>query len=989
MNSELLFLPLLVLFLAGLMAFLSRFAGFSRRFGVPLQGALLALAPLAAFLWLLVHLPELNAGTVYVWQIAWLPAEGAAGLSFPLSLYLDPLSALFGLLITGIGTLVLLYSGYYFRTDPAGVWRFFTYLLFFMSAMLGLVLAGDLITLFIFWEGTSIFSFLLVAYKTDYPSARRGAFKALLLTGGGGIALLAGLLLVAEVAGGSQWQQILAAGPQLRASAWYGLMLGLVALGAFTKSAQFPFHVWLPGAMSAPTPASAYLHSATMVKAGIYLLARLNPALGLTELWFWLLGTVGLLTMVTGAYLGLKQNDLKALLAYSTVSQLGALLLLIGQDTAIAFKALVIGVVAHALYKSALFLLVGIVDLQAGTRDLRRLGGLRRALPLTFLLVVPAALSMAGLPPLFGFLAKETLLATAVHPTLPAAVAWILPAATVFAGSFLLAQSGLLLVDVFLGRRGNQQATATKIQEAPRVMLLAPAIPALLSLAIGLLPEPEGVATFFAAAARTAFGGEVKVSLALWTGLTVPLSLSIVAVSLGLLLFRFRTRVRAQQARLDWSLETGYRGLLAAMDRAAAIATRLQQGRLRFYLLVILSGIPLLLLAFYLAPNASSPELPRAVAPAAGVLGIARLVALIVTVGATLASVLLRRDFAAIVAFGAAGLGVALLMALEPAPDVALVQVIVDVLALVILVLALTRLPRAQRRRASDLTFLQSRAGLVRDGLVALAGGVVMGALTLVALLSRPRSSVVTPFYEENAKPLTGAQDIVGAIIVDFRALDTLLEIAVFGAAGLGVYILLRHTVRRTEQPLLPASTWRWPTHGLGGFQASPFVRALAYLALPLALMLAAVHTIYGHDRPGDGFTAGVLVSLAIAFWYVVFGYEEIRARLFWLRPRLLLSGGLLLALVTGVLAALPDGVFLAPVDWGKNWNLPLPPGFYLSRAFLFEVAIALTVLGSAAYILNVLGHPGREAAPAAEMTPVTEPPSPVPVAGTEIVEEH
>ena len=270
---------------------------------------------------------------------------------------------------------------------------------------------------------------------------------------------------------------------------------------------------------------------------------------------------------------------------------------------------------------------------------------------------------------------------------------------------------------------------------------------------------------------------------------------------------------------------------------------------------------------------------------------------------------------------------------------------------------------------------------------MALAGGLVMGALTLVALLSRPRTSAVTPFYEANAKPLTSAQDIVGAIIVDFRALDTLLEIAVFGTAGLGIYILLRHTARRQEQPLVPASSWRWPTQGLGGLQMSPFVRVLAYLALPLALILAAVHTIYGHDRPGDGFTAGVLVSLAIAFWYVVFGYEEIRARLFWLRPRLLLAGGLLLALATGVLAAVPEGHFLGPVDWGKAWGLALPPGFYLSRAFLFEVAIALTVLGSAAYMLNVLGHPGREVETTAQTVRQLEVGPPVPVAGAEMVE--
>ena len=293
------------------------------------------------------------------------------------------LSALFALLVTGIGVLVVIYAGGYFREDQTA-WRFFVYLFLFMFAMLGLVLAGDLISLFIFWEVTSITSYLLVAYKTKDAKARQGAFQALLITAGGGVALLLGFLAIGAVVGSVDLAAVLGSGDALRESDIYLAILVLIALGAFTKSAQFPFHFWLPGAMSAPTPASAYLHSATMVKAGIYLLARLNPALGFTDAWFWLFSIVGLFTMLLGAYLGLKQNDLKALLAYSTISQLGVLVMLVGQDTSVAFKALVIGVVAHALYKSALFLVVGLVDLQTGTRDLRRLGGLWNAMPAVF-----------------------------------------------------------------------------------------------------------------------------------------------------------------------------------------------------------------------------------------------------------------------------------------------------------------------------------------------------------------------------------------------------------------------------------------------------------------------------------------------------------------------------------------------------------------------------------------------------------------------------
>ncbi len=414
---ECLLLLCLIIFAAALTAALFGLPAFNKRLSITRLSWLLALAPLSALILLASQVPEANAGVVFIWQWEWLPSLGLS-----LGFYVDDLSLFFGLLITFIGTLVIVYTGQYFKGDQ-GAWRFLTYLLLFMVSMLGIVMAGDVLTLFIFWEGTSILSYLLVAYKSDSKAARHGAFRALLITGGGGIALLVGVLFLSYVAGGTDFTTILNSGDVLRSSEFYTVILILVALGAFTKSAQFPFHFWLPGAMSAPTPASAYLHSATMVKAGIYLLARLNPALGFTESWFWLLTITGGITMVTGAYLGLKQNDLKGLLAYSTISQLGILVMLIGQDIAIAYKALVIGILAHALYKSALFLVAGIVDHETGTRDMRRLGGLAKVMPFTFVAALLAALSMAGLPPMFGFLAKETLLATTmgVHPT-PAAL---------------------------------------------------------------------------------------------------------------------------------------------------------------------------------------------------------------------------------------------------------------------------------------------------------------------------------------------------------------------------------------------------------------------------------------------------------------------------------------------------------------------------------------------------------------------------------------
>jgi multicomponent K+:H+ antiporter subunit A len=957
--------PLLTILVGVLVASAAGLPSLNRRLTVTKLAWLLALAPLVSFGLLLGTVAQLGRGPALLWRLDWIPS---LGLSF--SLYFDHLSALFALLVTGIGTLVVVYAGYYFKSEqrPWGEWRFLTYLLLFMTAMLGLVLAGDVITLFIFWEGTSVTSFLLIAYKTKDEAARRGAFKSLFITGGGGIALLLGLLLLSYVAGSSDLATILTSGDLLRQSVLYPAMLGLIALGAFTKSAQTPFHIWLPDAMSAPTPASAYLHSATMVKAGIYLLARLNPALGFTDLWFWLLSLFGLATMLTSAYLGLKQNDLKALLAYSTVSQLGVLVVLIGQDTEIAFKALAIGVLAHALYKSALFLVVGSVDHEAGSRDLRHLGGLARSMPFSFVVGFLAALSMAGLPPLFGFLAKETLLATATHPTVPPAVNILFPAAAVIAGAFVLAQAGMLVWDTFMGKPRDPTIHA---HEAPWAMVLAPAVPALFSLAIGVLPEPEFLASFLADAAAEVYGAKVKVSLALWTGITVPLLLSVVAVSLGTGLFLFRHRVRAWQMRISerWSVNSLYSWLLSLIDHAAGLATRLQGGNLRTYLVVILLGMVALVAGFGgLSRWESLADLSLPVLNFAGEVAVLRIFALLVIVAAAVATVVLRRDFSAVVALGAAGLTVAVLMVLEPAPDVALVQVVVDILTMVVLVLALTRLPREQRQRADRLSDQQGvspmgRASLARDVLIATASGAVVAFVTLVALTSRPRESAVTPFYEEAAKALTGAKDIVGAIIVDFRALDTLIEIFVFSLAGLGVYTLLRYASRKAgdEAESPSPAVAQLPTLGIGGRETSPFVHALAYVSLPLSMLIAVVHILYGHDQPGDGFTAGVIVSLALGFWYVVFGYGQVRQRLTWLRPASLIGGGLMLAILTATTAALLTGSFLGHYDFGQQLGLVLPRGFNLSTSLLFELSICLAVLGSASYMLDTLGHPGEE----------------------------
>ncbi len=946
----------------------------------------LSIAPLSAFVSLLALSSSLAEGQAIAWRLAWLPE-----LNIALAFYLDGLSLLFGLIVTGIGALVVIYAGYYFSPHhPAGAHgdqgapqaehtpgndaHFFFYLLLFMTSMLGLVLAGDVIALFVFWEGTSLTSFLLIAYKSKDEEARKGAFKALFVTGAGGIALLAGLLFAVVISSSTDLATILRSGDLLRNHAWYPVMLALLAFGAFTKSAQAPFHFWLPKAMAAPTPASAYLHSATMVKAGVYLLARLHPALGNTEGWFWLMIIAGGTTMLLGALIGLRQSDLKGLLAYSTVSQLGALTMLIGEEAPSAFKALAIGILAHALYKGALFMIAGIVDHHAGSRDLRRLGGLWRAMPLTFAACSLAALSMAGLPPLFGFLAKETLLAAEMDAILPQLTRIVLPAITVLTGAGLLAQATSLTLDTFITRPGTgwpasacraEHTAILPAHEAPLGMLIGPAVPAVLSLVISVF-QPEAIVSLLASAAGAAYGAKVKVSLELFQGITPPLVLSGVAIALGMVLFASRRAIRSPARIEGLDMNLAYEAVLRGVDRAARLATRTQGGRIRVYLSVILIALFALVALFGDLQRVLGADALR-LDDALDVTGGLRLLGLLLAVAASFVSIVIRRDLLAIIALGSSGLAIAVVIALEPSPDVALVQAVVDVLTTVVLVLALSRLPRAQRLRAEAL----NNGSSVRHALLAVAGSALVTLICLYAFTSRPRPSLVTPYYEQNAKPLTGAADIVGAIVVDFRGFDTLIEITVFSAAGMGVFTLIRHAMRKREAARLPVEGEVetashlpiLPAHisGVDGVRTSPFIRALAYAALPLAFVLATVQIIYGHDQPGDGFTAGVTLSLGVGFWYVVFGYERTRQRLGLIRPALLIGSSLLLVLGGSTLPLVLGGGFFSPFDFGAALNLPLPKGFYLSTSFLFEVAICLAVLGATMFIVDTLGHPERD----------------------------
>jgi multicomponent K+:H+ antiporter subunit A len=622
-----------------------------------------------------------------------------------------------------------------------------------------------------------------------------------------------------------------------------------------------------------------------------------------------------------------------------------------------AFKAMVIGVLAHALYKSALFMVAGIVDHEAGTRDLRRLGGLRKAMPAVFVVGALAGLSMAGLPPMLGFLAKETLLGAAVLPTASSAFDIVLTVAAVAAGSLLLLQAGIFVIDIFLGQPRDPSLHPHK---PPIGMWLAPAVPAVLSLTIGIISEPLALESFLSSAASAAYGSKVKVSLDLFHGINVPLILGLVAIGTGLVLVAYRARVRAVfMLHEGFSFNRVYDAALRGIDRLAYRATRVQTGQLRHYLATMLAGIAVLIVLLSALPALGAIDLSARVNDVTALL---RVFALLLAVAASAATIVLRRDFWAVLAMTVAGLSVAILMALEPAPDVALVQVVVDILAAIILVLVLTRLPSTARERAAAVTYRQRRPQLVRDAIIAIGAGLVVGVMVLTSLSTRPHESVVTPYYEQAAKPLTDATDIVSAIVVDFRGFDTLLEITVFAMAGIGVYLLLRFASRTADdvEPREPRDLRRWgyPTRGIVDPRISPFVRLAGRVVFPLSLMMAAVQILYGASRPGDGFTAGVIISLAAALLYILYGYEEAKRRLPWLRPAWLISGGILIVIGGGISGALINGAFLSPVDFGKMLGLPLPSAVHLSTATLFELGICLSVLGSAAFMLDTLGRP-------------------------------
>lgn len=733
--------------------------------------------PALIFIYLLTN----SGNTEFIrFDLPWVPSLGVS-----LSFFMDGLGLLFALLISGMGALVLLYSSAYFETLSDYV-RFSSYTLLFMMAMLGIVLSSNLLLLFIFWEITSITSYLLIGFKHEKEAARDGARRALLITGGGGLAMLVGFLLVGITAGTFDLPELLISGDVLRNSSLYVPMLLLILVGAFAKSAQWPLHFWLPGAMEAPTPASTFLHSATMVKAGVFLLARLSPILNDTPAWYYTVSIIGLFTFVYGALIALRQTDLKGILAYSTVSWLGALIALQGSGSEYGAIALTVGIVAHALYKGALFLMVGSVDHATGTRNITQLGQLAKKMPWTFMGAVVAVWGMAGLPPLLGFLAKETLKVASLYENQPIFLTYLFPIMTVLGSALTVAVALRIVWDTFLGRSPSH--TPYPAHEVHIAMWIGPLVLGGLSILLPLL-IPQILNPLVSESVSAIQQNHTEVHLHLFEGINAPLIMSAIAIAFGVLIFALRKPLISWlQRHGEFNPTVIYEWLFyrALPNNAERLTVRLQSGQLRYYMMIVISGFIILTAFLLLAGNLT---LINGQVLEALDIKIA-FVCFLLIVGA-IAGVFAPTRLSAISVLGIEGALLSLLFALFGAPDLAFTQLMIEVITLVLFVLAFHFLPDA-------FTAQIRRRGRLLDVAIAAGAGLSITLLILAARSNRVGESI-SQWFIDNSVAIGQGHNVVNVILVDFRGLDTQGEIVVLIIAAMGVTALLR--LRPQNQP--------------------------------------------------------------------------------------------------------------------------------------------------------------------------------------------
>ena len=908
---------------------------------------LLSLPPAITFVWALAQTGAAMSAPPTE-HYTWVPTIG-----MELSFRLDELSWLLTLVVGGVGFLVLAYCAAYFADDEPGLGRFAASLVAFAGAMLGLVTSDDTLVLYLFWEMTTVLSYLLIGHRPGSRASRAAATQALVVTTFGGLAMLVGIVLLGEQAGTYRLSELLVLTPT--DTSVTNVAVGLLLLGALSKSALVPFHFWLPGAMAAPTPVSAYLHAAAMVKAGIYLVARFAPAFADVPVWRPMVLVLGCLTMMIGAYRSLRQHDLKLLLAYGTVSQLGFLVVLVGAGTADAALAGVTMLLAHALYKACLFLVVGAIDHSTGTRDLRRLSGLRRSMPGLALASVIAAMSMAGLPPMLGFVGKEAAYDAFVGTGTDYGP-WVL--AVLVGGSVLtFAYSARFIIGAFSDRRGMED---TPVHAPGAVLTGVPLTLAALTLVAG--PVSTAIEPFLRAYSDTAPGAPAGVHLGLWHGVNTALLLSLLTWALGVLLVWFARPVERFQDALPetFSAIGAYRLVMRSLDRLSLETTGLlQRGSLPLSLALILLvfvGLPGTMVLFA-GHDWGSADI--VVADNWG-----QVVTAVVMVVAAIGAVRSRRRLRAVFLVGVTGYATAMFFLLHGGPDLALTQLLAETVSIIVFVLVLRRL--SGRFDAES----QGSVRLLR-GVLGTLVGVIFAALALILPASRTHAPA-SEGMGELAKSFGGGNNIVNIILVDIRAWDTMGELSVVVAAATGIasLIFLREEnvegarlklseilARRREASLRQGITrhdrtgqpWLAEGESLASDRRSVLLEVVARLIFHLVLAWSVYLLFAGHGGPGGGFAGGLVAGLALVVRYLAGGRDELRAAAP-VMPGLLLGLGLFLSVGFGLASMVVGGHVLQ--SWTFDVPVPLVGDVHLVTSILFDIGVYLVVIG---FILDVL----------------------------------
>ena len=891
---------------------------------------------LSSFLLLLSQAPAIFDGAVIIQTWSWLPQ---LGIDF--SFRLDSLALLFALLISGIGTLIYIYA-YYYLNPKNSLSKLYFLLMLFMAAMLGISLSNNLLILLVFWELTSISSFLLVGYWSNYEAAQRGSRMALTITGMGGLAMLGGFILLGQITGTYQIDQILTMTEQIQSHALFVPTLLLILLGAFTKSAQFPFHFWLPNAMAAPTPVSAYLHSATMVKAGLFLVARLLPIFAGAALFHNIVTFVGLFTLCMAAFFAIFKEDLKGLLAYSTISHLGLIMCLLGIGSPLAVAAAIFHIINHATFKAALFMIAGIIDHESGTRDLRKLSGLWQLLPFTATLTMITAASMAGVPLTNGFLSKEMffteLVANLSGPVLVGSAI-----VATLAGIFAVTYSIRLVHGVFFDGPLGKQVPNKNAHEPPFGMRAPATLLAFLCILVGLLPallvEKIVNSTTQATTQNFAFEGT---HLALWHGFNLPLLMSVIALAGGAV-FYFSLAKGGALREIDLDPKLGrlqgrilfdlFLKNLLLNSRRFRRAT--ETGKLQSYLLWIviftigLVGFPLLSNGI----GSGTRELTHAPA-------LAIVLWMLLFSACWMLLWFHHERIKAVLISGAVGLVVTMVFIGFSAPALALTQITVDVVTTVLLLMSLSLLPQLTPYESSPTRRW-------RDAIIALGGG--LGIATIAWLIMTRDHNSISWFFLQQSIPLGGGTNVVNVILVDFRGFDTFGEITVLGIAAIGVLSLM-DGMRAHGTTMTQGLTYR--------FNPSPLMlRITASWILPVALVVSLYIFMRGHNLPGGGFIAGLVTSLALIIQYIAVGQDKTEQLLGAKSGRLYeiwIGVGLTIAGLTGVAAWFWSRPFLTSAH--IYVSPPVIGEMHLASAALFDVGVYVTVVGATMLMISVLG---------------------------------